>query len=472
MTYPWWSLLPFVAMLACIALLPIIPKTSHWWEKECSQLSVALALGVPTTVWMFMRAGTGPLIATGVEYVQFIALLFALFVVSGGIHLAGDIKATPRNNTIFLAIGGLLASFIGTTGAAMLLIRPLLETNKERKHRVHTVLFTIFIVANCGGILTPLGDPPLFLGYLHGVPFAWTFALWKEWLFVLVLLLLSYYSIDRVRYASEDTASIEADDREVKPLRLHGKINLLFFAIIILSVAFAPSWDGEALAEGHVHSWTGFVPWREIIMFTVAGLSYKLSDKKVRFEENAFTWAPIMEVATLFIGIFSTMAPALRYLEQIAPSLPLTRMTYFVFTGGLSSVLDNAPTYMTFFEMAKASGGEGTLIAGVPEYYLIPISLGAVFCGAITYIGNGPNFMVKSVAESDGVPMPSFGRYIGYAFTLLVPVLAAMAMIFVGESWLVRGLGIALAAGLVFLSLVRIRRAGLDEAVADFSGNE
>ena len=363
MTYPWWSLLPFVAMLACIALLPIIPKTAHWWEKECSQLSVALALGVPTTVWMFMRAGTGPLIATGVEYVQFIALLFALFVVSGGIHLAGDIKATPRNNTIFLAIGGLLASFIGTTGAAMLLIRPLLETNKERKHRVHTVLFTIFIVANCGGILTPLGDPPLFLGYLHGVPFTWTFALWKEWLFTLALLLLTYYSIDRVRYASEDTASIESDDREVKPLRLHGKINLLFFAIIILSVAFAPSWDGEALAEGHVHSWVDLVPWREVIMFTVAGLSYKLSDKKVRFEENAFTWGPIMEVATLFIGIFSTMAPALRYLEQIAPSLPLTRMTYFVFTGGLSSILDNAPTYMTFFEMAKASGGEGTLIA-------------------------------------------------------------------------------------------------------------
>ena len=354
----------------------------------------------------------------------------------------------------------------------MLLIRPLLETNKERQHRVHTVLFTIFIVANCGGILTPLGDPPLFLGYLHGVPFTWTFALWKEWLFVLMLLLLSYYSIDRVRYASEDTASIEADDRDVQPLRLHGAINLLFFAIIILSVAFAPSWDGEALAEGHVHSWTELIPWRELIMFAVAGLSYKLSDKKVRFEENAFTWTPIMEVATLFIGIFSTMAPALRYLEQIAPSLPLTRMTYFVFTGGLSSVLDNAPTYMTFFEMAKASGGEGALVAGVPEYYLVPISLGAVFCGAITYIGNGPNFMVKSVAESDGVPMPSFGRYVGYAFTLLVPVLAAMAMIFVGESWLVRGLGIALAAGLAFLSLVRIRRAGLDEAVADFTGNE
>lgn len=472
MTYQWWSLLPFVTMLACIALLPIIPITSHWWEKESSRLFVALLLGVPTTIWMLMTAGTGPLISTGVEYVQFIALLFALFVVSGGIHLEGDIKATPRNNTIFLAVGGLLASFIGTTGAAMLLIRPLLETNKERKHRVHTVLFTIFIVANCGGILTPLGDPPLFLGYLHGVPFSWTFALWKEWLFVLVLLLLSYYSIDRVRYASEDTSSIEADDRDVQPLRLVGTVNLLFFAIIILSVAFAPSWDGEALAEGHVGSWTELVPWRELIMFTVAGLSYAFSDKKVRFEENAFTWTPIAEVATLFIGIFSTMAPALRYLEQIAPDLPLTRMTYFVFTGGLSSVLDNAPTYMTFFELAKASGGDGTLVAGVPEYYLIPISLGAVFCGAATYIGNGPNFMVKSVAESDGVAMPSFGRYVGYAFTLLVPTLAAMAMIFIGESALVRGLGIALAAGLAFLALVRIRRAGIDEAVADFSGDD
>ena len=162
MTYQWWSLLPFVAMLGCIALLPIIPATAHWWERASSQLIIALALGAPTTVWMFLGAGSSPLIATGVEYAQFIVLLFALFTVSGGIHLDGDIKATPRNNTIFLAVGGLLASFVGTTGAAMLLIRPLLATNKERVHRVHTVLFTIFVVANCGGLLTPLGDPPLF----------------------------------------------------------------------------------------------------------------------------------------------------------------------------------------------------------------------------------------------------------------------------------------------------------------------
>ena len=179
MTYQWWSLLPFVAMLGCIALLPIIPATAHWWERASSQLIIALALGAPTTVWMFLGAGSSPLIATGVEYAQFIVLLFALFTVSGGIHLDGDIKATPRNNTVFLAAGGVLASFVGTTGAAMLLIRPLLATNKERVHRVHTVLFTIFVVANCGGLLTPLGDPPLFLGYLHGVPFTWTLGLWK-----------------------------------------------------------------------------------------------------------------------------------------------------------------------------------------------------------------------------------------------------------------------------------------------------
>ncbi len=189
MTFQWWSLLPFVAMLASIALFPIIPATHKWWERNSSQLLVALVLGLPTLVFMVYMIGNEALIDVGVEYVQFIALLLSLFIISGGIHLEGDIRATPKNNTVFLAIGGALASFIGTTGAAMLLIRPLLATNKERTHRVHTVLFTIFIVANCGGVLTPLGDPPLFLGFLNGVPFTWTFQLWKEWLFVLVLML-------------------------------------------------------------------------------------------------------------------------------------------------------------------------------------------------------------------------------------------------------------------------------------------
>ncbi|MDC4232709.1 sodium:proton antiporter [Actinomyces sp. B33] len=469
MTYQWWCLIPFIAMLASIALLPIIPATSHWWEKNSSQLIVALALGVPTTIWMWATAGPGSFIATAVEYIQFIALLFALFVVSGGIHLEGDIQATPRNNTIFLAIGGLLASFIGTTGAAMLLIRPLLATNKERVHRVHTVLFTIFVVANCGGLLTPLGDPPLFLGFLHGVPFTWTLGLVKEWAFVLVLLLATYYSIDSVRYASENPASLMRDDTEITPLRLRGGMNLLLFGVIILAVAFIPSWDGEALAEGHAHG-AGLIPWRELVMAGAAGASYVLGDRDIRFRDNAFTWAPIAEVATLFIGIFTTMAPALRYLEQIAPSLPLTRMTFFLFTGGLSSILDNAPTYMTFFEMAKALGGADPLIAGVPEHYLVPISLGAVLCGAITYIGNGPNFMVKSVAEADGVAMPSFGHYIAHAFALLVPILAAMALIFIAESTWAHASGWGLTLALLALVGVRLLKARKAEGVAGFTG--
>ena len=428
MEYPLWSLLPFVAMLASIAVLPLIPATSHWWERNSSQLTVALVLAVPTTLWMFWKAGSAPLIDTGIEYFQFICLLFSLYVVSGGIHLAGDIRATPRNNTIFLAIGGVLASFIGTTGAAMLLIRPLLATNRERVNKVHTVLFTIFIVANCGGLLTPLGDPPLFLGFLNGVPFTWTLNLWKEWAFVLGILLLSYYSLDRLYYASEPKAAIEEDNEDI-----------------------------EAIIEGHAHG-SELVPWREVVMLIAAGLSLTVGNKKVRYEENAFQWSPIAEVAALFIGIFATMAPALRVLEEVAPSLPLNRGTFFVFTGSLSSVLDNAPTYMTFFGMAKTLGGDGTLIAGVPEAYLIPISLGAVFCGAITYIGNGPNFMVKSVAEADGIEMPSFGRYIVDSFMLLVPELAAMAMIFVGSGW-VRIAGIAVAVVLVGISFWRIARA-------------
>lgn len=458
MSYPWWSLIPFVLMLASIALFPILPATSHWWERNSSQMIVALTLALPTTVWMFMRAGSEPLIATGVEYVQFICLLLALYVVSGGIHLSGDIEATPRNNTLFLTVGGLLASFIGTTGAAMLLIRPILATNRERVHKAHTVLFTIFIVANCGGLLTPLGDPPLFLGFLHGVPFTWTLGLWKEWLFALVLLLFSYYSLDSHYHAMEPRAALRADRTEIAPLRLRGGINLVFFAVIILSVAFVPSWDGEALAAGHAHGME-LVPWRELVMLSAAGLSLLLGDREIRYRDNAFSWAPINEVAILFIGIFATMAPALRFLEEVAPSLPLNRGTFFLFAGGLSSVLDNAPTYMTFFEMAKSLGSEGTLVAGVPEVYLIPISLGAVLCGAMTYIGNGPNFMVKSVAEADGVKMPSFGRYIIDALLLLAPVLASLALIFVGTTPLVQGAGIALALVLVGIGTVRIVRA-------------
>ena len=449
MELQWWSTLPFVAMLASIAVLPLVPATAHWWEQRSSQLTIALVLGLPVAAWMWVATGWETVFASVVEYVQFIALLLSLFVVSGGIFLKGDIEARPRNNTVFLAVGAVLASFVGTTGAAMLLIRPLLATNRERRYRVHTVLFTIFIVANCGGLLTPLGDPPLFLGFLRGVPFTWTFNLAPQWLFVNVMLLVGYFALDTWYYSQEPTSNVAADEAQVEPLGLKGTVNFLWFAIIIAAVAFLPSVDAEAIEAGHA-ALTDWVPVREIVMLGAAAASYLLGEREVRFRDNQFSWGPIAEVASLFIGIFLTMIPALIFLDEIAPRLPLNQVTFFVFTGGLSSVLDNAPTYATFFEMAGtlAHPGGGT-VAGIPEVYLVSISLGAVLCGAVTYIGNGPNFMVKSVAESDGVGMPSFGRYVLSALTMLVPVIAAMVLLFIVPGWPWKVVGALLTVALL-----------------------
>ncbi|MDU0348366.1 sodium:proton antiporter [Actinomyces sp. MRS3W] len=466
MELQWWSILPFVVMLASIAIFPLVPATSHWWEKNSSQLTVALILGIPVAVWMWIALGWEPVFAAVVEYVQFIALLFALFVVSGGIFLKGDIEATPRNNTIFLAIGAVLASFVGTTGAAMLLIRPLLNTNREREYRVHTVLFTIFMVANCGGLLTPLGDPPLFLGFLRGVPFTWTFSLAIEWLFVNAMLLASYFALDSWYYSQEPAADIRADKTEIEPLGLRGATNLVWFVVIIAAVAFAPSIDAEAIEAGHA-TLMDWIPVREIIMLAAAGASYKLGDRKVRFEDNQFEWGPIAEVAALFIGIFLTMIPALRYLDEVAGSLPLNEITFFIFTGGLSSLLDNAPTYATFFEMAgQVAHPGGATVAGVPELYLRSISLGAVLCGALTYIGNGPNFMVKSVAEARGVEMPSFGAYIARSFMYLVPILVAMVLLFIASPLWAKIVGVVLVIALL-ANNVRLLRSSRRLALVD-----
>ena len=460
----WWSVLPFAGMLACIAVLPLIPATAHWWEKHSSQLLVAVSLGVPVAAWMWVLGGWEVVFASVVEYFQFITLLLALFVVSGGIFLKGDIRATPRNNTIFLAIGGVIASFVGTTGAAMLLIRPLLATNKERRYRAHTVLYTIFIVANCGGLLTPLGDPPLFLGFLRGVPFTWTFNLLREYLFVNAMLLVSYFALDSYYYSQEPAKAVHDDDTAIEPLGLKGSLNFVFFAAIIAAVAFAPSVDVHAIEAGHAAP-GDWIPVREIIMLAAAAGSYFLGSREVRFKDNQFTWDPIAEVAILFIGIFLTMIPALHYLDEVAGSLPLNEVTFFVFTGGLSSVLDNAPTYATFFEMAgQVAHPGGADVAGVPELYLVSIALGAVLCGAITYIGNGPNFMVKSVAESDGVEMPSFGGYVGRSMKHLVPVIAAMVLLFIAPGVLWKVLGGVLTVGLLALDarlLSRSRRLAL-----------
>jgi len=445
MTVPWYGLLPFVALLAAIATFPLMARTRHLWEKRRFQLLVALVLGVPMAVWVWSLGGRAEVVHALVEYASFITLLLSLFVVSGGVFVAGDIRATPRNNTLFLAAGAVLASFIGTTGAAMLLVRPILNTNRERKLKVHTVVFTILVVANCGGLLTPLGDPPLFLGLLRGVPFLWTLKLFPEWLFVNGMLLLAYHAVDSLAWRREEMPDVVRDAVAVKPLALHGKGSIALLGVIVAAVALVPSVDLHAIREGHAPL-AAWVPFRELVLLGAAGLSFFLGERKTRFEDNRFEWGPIQEVAALFIGIFLTMVPALAYLAQKAPELPLNRVTFFVFAGSLSSVLDNAPTYATFFELAKALGGEPA-VAGVKEAFLVSISLGAVFCGAMTYIGNGPNFMVKAIAESDGVAMPSFGGYVArYALVYLAPVLALMVGIFIVETTWIRVASGAFAA--------------------------
>ncbi|GAA2180183.1 sodium:proton antiporter [Brooklawnia cerclae] len=454
---PWWGIIPFVVMLLSIALMPLIPATAHKWEDWRFQFGLALVLGIPVAVWIGLLLGWMRVGDAVWEYVQFILLLFALFVVSGGLFLAGDIRATPRNNTIVLAIGAVVASFVGTTGAAMLLIRPLLNINKERRNKVHTVVFTILIVANNGGLLTPLGDPPLFMGFLRGVPFTWTFHLFPMWLFINAMLLIIYFALDTKAYSQEEIADRVLDATQIEPVRVKGLVNFLWFAVIILAVAFIPSMDLEAIEEGHA-VWSDYIPFREIVFLAAAAGSLITGSKKIRYELNQFSWGPIREVAVIFVGIFLTMIPALEYLGQAAHRMPLNTITFFAFTGALSSFLDNAPTYATFFEMAHSLGADPgimaleTRIAGVPQIWLEALSLGSVTCGAMTYIGNGPNFMVKSVAESRGIQMPSFGGYIGWTVRYLLPTLVSMVCIFLAHSVWALVVGIVIALVLIGMS--------------------
>jgi len=431
---PVWSLIPFVLMLLAIAVLPLIKKTEHWWEKNKNKLIVSLILGVPTAIYLIDQGLTHNLIHQVVfDYLPFIILLFALFVVTGGIFLSGDIKATPLNNTIMLAIGYVMASFMGTTGAAMLLIRPLISINKERKHKVHTMLFFIATVANCGGLLTPLGDPPLFMLYLRGASFTWFLHLVPEWLFTGVLLLLIYYFVDRFNYKREDERDIMLDNKNISPLRLQGNINFVLLIGIVLSVAFINPGKIPAMEDG------GLVMkfLREIVLVIISALSMVLTKKEIR-RQNKFTFTPIIEVAYLFLGIFTTMTPALIYLTSKAPTLGLVHTSQFYYsTGALSAFLDNTPTAVAFHSVATGLTPEqmatfgGGLVAGIPEVILKAISVAAVMFGALTYIGNGPNFMVKAIAEENGIKMPDFFRYM-YRFSLIVclPVYILIQLIF------------------------------------------
>ena len=430
-----WSMIPFGLMLLTIAVAPLL--ADHWWESNKHKLEVALFLGIPTAVCLIMGGMLHELEHQLFgDYIPFIVLLLALYVITGGIHLSGDIKAKPWVNTLFLGIAWLLASIMGTTGAAMLLIRPLLTTNQQREHKVHTVLFFIALAANCGGLLTPLGDPPLFMLFLRGASFTWFLSLLPQWLFTGVILLALYFALDTYYYKKEHWTALSADHREHVPMRLGGKLNFLYLIGVVLSVAFINSGTIPEMAAKDAPMWLKYM--REIALLSLTGLSLYTTKHKVRYELNKFTWAPIVEVAVLFLGIFTTMTPALAYLNANAASLGLDATWQFYYTTGLlSSFLDNTPTAVAFHSVATGLTAEqmaafgGNMVAGIPEVLLMAISIASVFFGAMTYIGNGPNFMVKAIAEENGVKMPSFfGYMLKFSLIVLLPVYILVQLIF------------------------------------------
>jgi Na+/H+ antiporter NhaD/arsenite permease-like protein len=396
-------LLPFAALLLSIAILPLaVPGR---WSRPGFQAIVASLAALPVVVGR--PEGLGHVAR---EYVAFVLLLGSLYVVASGIRVTGDVPAHPATNTGLLLLGGLLASIIGTTGASMLLVQIVLEVNSERKNVSHTVFFFILVVSNVGGCLTPLGDPPLFLGYLAGVPFLWTLRLVEEWAVAMGLLLGAYYLVERSRHARESPTALLADETTRRPIRLSGRWNFLLLAGIVFATAFLGS------------------PSREAVYLGCAAASFPLTPRGQR-DETGFSWHPMIEVAILFAGIFVAMEPALVVLRESAPALGLTRPWHFFWaTGMLSAFLDNAPTYAAFLAVARGLGRPE--VAGVPAEVLAAISVGAVFFGAMTYIGNGPNFLVRSIAVSRGVAMPSFFGYAMRAAAVLLPLFVLLTFIF------------------------------------------
>lgn len=426
--------IPFVCMLLSIAIMPL--TLPHFWEHNFGKIAVfwGLAFLIPCfIVYGFDVALYEFLHIIILDYIPFIVLLFALFTVAGGVRLKGTLVGTPIINTVLLAVGTILASWMGTTGAAMLLIRPLLRANAHRKYRVHSVVFFIFLVANIGGSLTPLGDPPLFLGFLKGVSFFWTTThLFVKTLCLSLVLLGLYFIIDCILYKKEGNPVPQVDaDHVDEKIGLDGSINLLFLlgiVVVVLASGLCPLGEWMSIYGVPVE---GQNLLRDLCLLCIAGLSWKFTSLHNR-QLNGFSWAPIEEVAKLFFGIFLSMIPALAILragtEGALSSLikmvttpagePVNAM-YFWLTGALSSFLDNAPTYLVFFSTA---GGDPQHLMTDMATTLIAISAGAVFMGANTYIGNAPNFMVRSIAENQGVKMPSFFGYMAWSCGILVPL--------------------------------------------------
>ncbi len=430
-----WSMIPFGLMLLTIAVAPLIVE--EWWESNKHKLTVAIFLGVPTAVCLIMGGMLHELEHQLFgDYIPFIILLLALYVVTGGIHLSGDIKATPWVNTSFLGLGWILASIMGTTGAAMLLIRPLLTTNQQREHKVHTVLFFIALCANCGGLLTPLGDPPLFMLFLRGAEFTWFASMWGPWLFTGALLMAIYYLLDTYYYKREHAHALQADHEQQQPLVFKGKHNFIYLVGIVLAVAFINSGMIPEMADPKSPMWLRYL--RELVLLSLTFMSLYTTKRRVRYGLNKFSWAPIIEVAVLFLGIFTTMTPALAYLNVNAASLGLDATWQFYYSSGLlSSFLDNTPTAVAFHSVATGLTPDqmavfgGEMMAGIPEILLKAICIGSVFFGAMTYIGNGPNFMVKAIAEENGIKMPSFfGYMLRFSLLVLLPVYILVQLIF------------------------------------------
>ena len=429
-----YLLIPFVVMLLSIAILPLFAP--RFWGKNANKLLFVLVVSVPTAV-MLSRAGLGENLVHQMlyDYVPFIVLLAALYVVTGGIHIHYSTTPRPIVNAAIMFLGYGLASVVGTTGASMLLVRPLLEINRDRQYKVHTLLFFIALVANCGGVLTPLGDPPLFMLYLRGAEFSWFQTLFPQWVFVGSVLIAVYFIIDMYIWKRKELLGVrprsEGEFDEPVKISFNGTVNLFYLSAILLSVAFLNPEQIPAMAAEDAPWYMRFL--REIVLVMVMVLSIFSTRRRVR-QENHFSWEPITEVAILFVGIFVTMTPALLYMNENAASLGITEPSQFYFlSGALSSFLDNTPTAVAFHTIAEGLPVvEGAkLVAGIPESLLTAIALGSVLFGAMTYIGNGPNFMVKAVAENDGVRMPSFFGYI-FKFSLLVllPTYILVALVF------------------------------------------
>ena len=443
---PLWSIIPFAGILLSIALFPLLAP--EFWHHHFPKVSAfwAILFAVPFLFAYGSEAWYEILHIYLADYIPFIILLWGLFTVSGGILIRGKLKGTPNVNTVFLLIGTIIASWVGTTGAAMLLIRPVIRSNKERKNKIHIIIFFIFLVANIGGSLTPLGDPPLFLGFLHGVSFFWTLKLLPMMSFVSVILLALFFLIDTVLYNREKKTAGEmaAMGREEKkePIKVLGLYNMIFLMGIMGSVLMSGMVKLGEVNVGGVHMGIQNIL-RDILIIIMGLLSLYFTPKAIR-EENEFTWFPIQEVAYLFAGIFMTIVPALVILRAgehgaLAFLIEIVRQPvhYFWITGILSSFLDNAPTYLTFFNSAL-----GQLLPGIPEAQAVPelmttykiylkaISCGAVFMGAMSYIGNAPNFMVRSIAEESGIKMPSFFGFMVYSICILIPLFFLVTMIF------------------------------------------